>query len=305
VVASQGKRIESETLAFKGRRFEAAELALVRDVVCGFPGLSRQELAATVCELLGWQRPNGGSKVIECRELLELLAARGELTLPAPIATKPRGAQTRVPVTVRGDAQEPVVGTVGELAPVLLRRVATEAQRLLWRELVGRYHYLGHTMAFGAHLRYLVEVSRPMPRVVGCLQVSSPAWKMAPRDRWIGWTPAVRERNLQRIVNNSRFLLLPWVQVSNLASAVLAQMARQMPGEWESAYRVRPLLLETLVDRQRFAGTCYRAANWLELGITQGRGRQDRFHARHGECPKTVLVYPLVRRARELLGEAS
>lgn len=197
--------------------------------------------------------------------------------------------------------QEPLTGTVGEVAPVVLRLVREEADRLLWRELVGRYHYLGHKVPFGAHLRYLIEVSRPSARVVGCLQVSSPAWKMAPRDRWIGWSDEVRQRNLQHIVTNSRFLLLPWVEVRYLASHVLSLMAREVPAQWERSYGVRPYLLETLVDEHRFAGTCYRAANWIRLGVTQGRGRMDRAKKLKGASPKVILVFPLHRQARQLL----
>ena len=190
---------------------------------------------------------------------------------------------------------------MSEVTPVELTLVVKPDQRLLWRELVGRYHYLGHTVPFGAQLRYLVSVSRPEPRVVGCLQFSSAAWRMAARDGWIGWNDVQRARALQRIVNNSRFLLLPWVEVHNLASAVLARAARQLPGDWEAAYALRPLLLETLVDSARFAGTCYRAANWVALGTTTGRGRMDRAHRRHGRAPKAVFVYPLHRDARERL----
>jgi len=292
-------------LVFKGREFSCSDLELIREIVSTYPTLSRQELAGTTCELLGWSRPGGGLKIIECKELLCRLEADGWIELPALAKTKPRGARTSVPRTSRGEPQEPLVGTVRDVGPAKLTRVVDESARLLWRELVGRYHYLGHKMPFGAHLRYLIEVSRPTPRVVGCLQVSSPAWKMAPRDRWIGWSDKVRQQNLQRIVNNSRFLLLPWVEVRNLASCVLALLARQLPDEWERAYATRPVLLETLVDEQRFAGTCYRAANWIRLGVTQGRGRMDRKHRRHGESPKIIYVYPLHRHARQLLVQAS
>jgi hypothetical protein len=126
---------------------------------------------------------------------------------------------------------------------------------------------------------------------------------MAPRDRWIGWSDEVRQRNLQRVVNNSRFLLLPWIEVRNLASSVLALLARQLPDEWETAYALRPVLLETLVDERRFTGTCYRAANWIRLGVTQGRGRMDRQKKRQGESPKIIYVYPLQRRARQQLAQ--
>ncbi len=277
VVSRRGAR--SVALTFKGREFSKADLELVREVV-------------STC---------GGLKVIECKELLERLEADGLLQLPALARTKPRGTRTRIPRTERGEPGERIVGTVRDVAPLVLKRVTVPDDRLLWRELVGRHHYLGHKVPFGAHLRYLIEVSHPVRRVVGCLQVSSPAWKMAPRDRWIGWSDEARQRNLQRVVNNSRFLLLPWVEVRNLASSALALMARQMPDEWEEAYRTRPVLLETLVDERRFAGTCYLAANWTRVGVTTGRGRMDRYSQQKGAHPKAILVYPLHRRARQIL----
>ena len=168
---------------------------------------------------------------------------------------------------------------------------------------MGRYHYLGHTVPFGAHLRYLVFASRPVRAVVGCLQFSSPAWRMAARDRWIGWDDATRARNLQRVVNNSRFLLLPWVAVRNLASAVLARGLGQLVADWPQHYHIEPWLVETLVDPRRYHGGSYRAANWVALGATSGRGRMDRHGRRAGEAPKTVLVYPVVRNAKRRLRE--
>lgn len=193
------------------------------------------------------------------------------------------------------------MGTVRDVAPVTVELVADEAERRLWRELVGRHHYLGHKMPFGASLRYLVRVERPQPAVVGCLQFSSPAWRMDARDRWIGWDDGARRRNLQRVVQNSRFLLLPWVRVRNLATTVLSLAARRLPQDWWEHYRVHPVLLETLVDPSRYTGTCYRAANWLELGVTTGRGRMDRRHEREGAAPKTVWVYPVSPGATDAL----
>jgi hypothetical protein len=290
---------DDTAVAFKDRTFSETELALVREVVARCAGLSRQELANTVCELLDWRRPGGGLKTWECKEFLADLDARGLLSLPILRAGRPRGARTSVPHTQRGEAQPLLRGVLGDVEPVSLRLVRTGDERLLWRELVGRHHPLGHAVPFGAHLRYLIEVARPTPRVVGCVQVSSPAWRMAPRDRWIGWSDARRRQALQQVVNNSRFLVLPWVEVRYLASSVLAQSAREVPGAWESVYGVRPLLLETLVDASR-VGTCYRAANWVELGLTQGRGRMDRHRTRE-RVPKRVFVYPLTRDARQLL----
>lgn len=292
---------EPGSLRFCGRAVTWAQWALVREVVETCGGLSRTELAKTVCELLAWRRPNGGLKAHECRLWLEELEGRGLLVLPAGKTTRPRGRRTTVPVTAQGDEQPELVGTVRDVAPVTVELVGDDAQRRLWRELVGRHHYLGHTMPFGASLRYLVRVEQPRPAVVGCLQFSSPAWRMQARDRWIGWDEAARRRNLQRVVQNSRFLLLPWVRVRNLATTVLALAARRLPQDWWEHYRVRPVLLETLVDPSRYTGTCYRAANWLEVGVTTGRGRMDRRHEHEGAAPKTVWVYPVSPRATDAL----
>jgi hypothetical protein len=281
------------TIQFCGQSLSAFQWALLREVVESCSGLSRTELAKTVCDLLSWRRPNGGLKAHECRLLLEDLEGRGLVVLPAGKTTRPRGRRTTVPVTAQGDTQPELAGTVRDVAPVTVELVRDEAERRLWRELVGRHHYLGHKMPFGASLRYLVRVGRPAPRVVGCLQFSSPAWRIDARDRWIGWDDDARRRNLQRVVQNSRFLLLPWVRVRNLATTVLSLAARRLPQDWWEHYRVRPVLLETLVDPSRYTGTCYRAANWLELGRTTGRGRMDRRHEREGAAPKTVWVYPV------------
>ena len=290
-------------VVFRGRGFSEADLGLVREIVEGYPTLTRHELAQTVAELLEWVRPNGGTKWRECLDLLDELERRGMISLPELRATKPRGCRTRVPVTERGEAGQALVGIVADVKPVRLEKVERDAERRLWRELVGRYHYLGHKVPFGAHLRYLVWASRPVEAVVGCLQVSSPGWRVAVRDLWVGWDDATRADNLQRIVNNSRFLIVPWVTVKNLASHVLSLLARQVVGDWEAAYGTRPLALETFVDSQRFRGTCYRAANWEWLGVTTGRGRMDRDHARTGvgSEPKEVYVLPLTRHARRLL----
>lgn len=289
---------------FSGRSFTPEELALIREVVGSCSGLSRNELAQTVCELLGWKRPSGRLKALECGEFLERLDSMGVLDLPAKQSRRPVGSPTGVPVTARGDRGRDLFGEVGDIAPIEIEAVETENQRFLFRELVGRHHYLGHRVPFGAHLRYLVFASRPERTVVGCVQFSSPAWRMAVRDVWIGWDDSARQRNLQRVVNNSRFLILPWVRVKNLASRALSLALRRLCMDWPQRYGVEVLLVETLVDTSRYSGHCYRAANWILLGKTAGRGRMDREHLRHGASPKTVLIYPLVKDAARLLREA-
>jgi len=287
---------------FVGHDVSSQDLDLVRTIIGDYPTLSREELAATVCELLEWKRPTGRLKARECREWLERLSAAGMIALPPKRAGRPGGTATSIPRTARGEVQPVVSGTVRDIAPILIERVTTPDQRRLFRELVGRYHYLGHTVPFGAHLRYLVVASQPERQVVGCVQFSSPAWRMAARDRWIGWNDRTRARHLPRVVNNSRLLILPWVRVKNLASTILSQAARALVADWPRLYGVTPLLLETLVDPVRFDGASYRAANWIVVGTTSGRGRADRTH-RAVRRPKRVLLYPLVREAAQHLQE--
>lgn len=290
---------------FNGREFTVDELALIREVVETCSGLSRTELAETVCELLDWRRARGSPKGRECWEFLEKLDSRGVIRLPDKrSAGRPSGRRTSIPVTKRGDPGRALTGSVAEFEPLALDLVRDRERHLLFRELVGRHHYLGYAVPFGAHMRYLAYVSRPERTVVGCLQFSSPAWRMRVRDRWIGWAEATRARHLQRVVNNSRFLILPWVRIRNLASTVLSLAARRLRLDWHERYGIEPLLLETLVDPSRYTGACYRAANWVELGLTAGRGRMDRENLRHGAAPKTVLVRPLVKDACRRLRES-
>jgi len=295
--------VGEDTWNFVGHAVRADELELIRSIVDEFSGLSRMELASTVCELLGWTRATGRLKARECRDLLERLEAAGQIRLPGKRVGRPRGTRTRVPVTTRGDVLAPVTGTVHDLGSLVVERVTTADHRLLFRELVGRHHYLGYAVPYGAQLRYLISATRPQRQVVACVQFSSAAWRMAPRDAWIGWDDATRIRRLPQVVNNSRFLILPWISAWNLASTILSRVVRHVATDWATTYGITPLLLETLVDPRRFDGASYRAANWIVVGTTTGRGRNDR-HRRVVRAPKRVLVYPLVSdAARRLRGQ--
>ena len=296
---------DSSGFRCSGRMFTVSEIALICEVVATCQGLSRKELANTISELVGWTRANGSLKEAECLMLLARLEAQGLLRLPAKQQTRPVGSVTSIPHTEAGEAGVPLNGRVETFAPVCVERVADADARLRFRELVDRYHTLGYKVPFGAHLQYLISISRPVPTVVGCVQFSSAAWRMQARDRWIGWDDVTRARHLPQVVNNSRLLLLPWVHIQNLASATLARALRRLPADWQAQYGVTPLLVETLVDPARYIGACYRAANWVELGETSGRGRDDRQHRRHGARPKRVWVYPLRRDAQApLRGES-
>lgn len=292
---------DSRELGCGGRMFTASEIALIGEVAATCRGLSRKELANTIGELLDWRRANGSLKQPECLQLLERLEGQGVLALPAKRQTRPTGSVTSIPRTEAGQAGEPLIGPLAGFGPVSIERVVEAQQRQRFRELVDRHHPLGYKVPFGAHLEYLVWIRRPAPAVAGCLQFSSAAWRIQARDRWIGWDDSTRARHLQQVVNNSRFLLLPWVHIKNLASAALAQAMRCLPADWQAQYGVTPLLVETFVDAARYSGVCYRAANWMEIGQTSGRGRDDRQHRRQGAQPKRVLVYRLRRDAQARL----
>jgi hypothetical protein len=284
-------------VTFCGRTFTAQEMELMRVVAHDYAGLGVTEIARTVCELLEWKRPNGGLKNHECRQLLERLQAAGVVTLPALRKLGGKGPRP-VDLSQPSFEPEPVECAARECEPLELALVEGPAESRLWREHVERYHYLGCRVPFGANLRYWV---RNHQQELACLLWTSPAWKMKPRDIWIGWSDEQRQRNLQWILNNGRFLILPWVRVKGLASKILALSARQLPRDWHTRYGHRPLLLETLVDTDRFRGTCYRAANWIHVGHTAGRGRMDREHQKHGQAIKDIYIYPLVRDVRHRL----
>jgi hypothetical protein len=195
------------------------------------------------------------------------------------------------------DPGEPLDKSAGALTPLALRRVGTKCESRLWNEYIQRYHYLGHKPLPGAQLRYTVY-SAAQP--IALLGFGAAAWMSAPRDRYIGWTPEQRQRNLSLIVNNARFLILPWIQSKNLASMLLAKTAKILPHHWQEVYGYRPVLLETFVEKPRFRGTCYNAANWVYLGQTQGRGKLG--PAGKQSVPiKDLWVYPSDRRFREAL----
>ncbi len=280
---------------FCGREFTGEEVSLIQEVVETCGRISRTELAHTVCELLDWKRANGGLKARECRDLLERLESQGVLTLPPKKSSGSRKSRKCITPAGEGQVHSALTGSVEAFAPLDVQLVESRQQRQHFKELVSRYHYLGYAIPYGARLQYLVFVTRPRREVVGCVQFSSPAWRMKVRDQWIGWDDATRKDRLQHVVNNSRLLIV--ARISNLASLLLSCVLRRLRTDWCRHYGLEPGLVETLVDRQRFYGGCYRAANWIVLGETSGRGRMDRGHQRHGAQVKTVLVYPLVKNA--------
>lgn len=286
-------------VSFCGHALTNDELDLVRRITREFSNLTVTELAATLCELLHWRRPNGELKCRECYLFLLELQRRGWLPwLPA--------VQLRHPRQSRGKAEPPALlpapisGPLEQYRPIRLELIEDAAQRRLFRQYLKQHHYLGYRAPYGAQLRYWVRAAQPELPPLAALLFTSAAWRMAPRDRFIGWSDEARQRHLPMVINNSRFLILPWTRIVHLASHILALAARQLPQDWQARYAVEPVLMETLVDPTRYRGTCYRAANWRETGMTQGRGRMDRFHT-GGSVPKQIFLFPLHRYWRQRL----
>lgn len=286
---------------FCGRTFNYEEISEIKEIIDNCTGISRTELSNTVCELFNWKRPSGRLKTVECRQFLEHLESKGLIKLPSRQKGRPVGVKTKVGRSKKGESQSIITGKVKDYSPLELIRVKDKKERNLWYEYVDRHHYLGYQLPFGAQIRYFIESQKDGHKLLGCMQFSSPAWKMGARDSWIGWSDEQRRHNLQKIINNSRFLIFPWIRIKNLASSVLAMASREVADDWERVYGYRPVLLETLVDKRRFRGTCYKAANWTHVGTTTGRGRMDRESKGKGRSPKEIYLYPLTSRFREAL----
>ncbi|MBK8283939.1 MAG: IS4 family transposase [Ahniella sp.] len=280
-----------------GRDFDEQVIQRINAEVAGVSDLTRAALSQRVCDWLGWMDARGQPKQMSARVALSALAKRGLVQLPAP--TRARAQTSSVTEPIAGIAR--VLMDLAELGSVEIKPVAAgdrEASRV-WRGLMDQYHPLGSGPLVGAQLRYLIV--SPQHGFLGALAFSAPAWRLGPRDRFIGWDDAGRTAHLQQVVCNSRFLLLPSVQVKHLASHVLATCLQRLAQDWLARYGYSPVLVETFVDRASHLGTCYRAANWLWVGDSRGRGRQDAAHAR-ARSVKAVYVYPLIRNWRERLG---
>ena len=284
-------------MRYCGRHFEPAEIELIGELL-KTPQINRARLSRAVCERLNWRRDNGGLKDMSCRVALLRMQADGLIALPPPRNAKPVAYRSYPHIEQAGLAPSRLPDI--DLATLRVDLVLNKADSLLWNAYIQRHHYLGHQLMPGAQLRYFV---RAAGHIVAALGFGASAWKVKPRDQLIGWTRDQRQRNLHLIVNNARFLILPWIRCKNLASRILALISRRLPADWHARYAYRPLLLETFVEKSRFTGTCYKAANWQHLGDTQGRGKLDTQH-RNAQPIKSIWVYPLVRNfQRQLCNE--
>ena len=279
-----------------GRDFSESERQTIRQIITSDDRPNRAKISRRVCEAFGWYKQDGGLKEMSCRVALLRMERDGLIQLPPP--EKGNGNRTaRVRMSTASDPKPDVCVGAGALGPLRLELVVKGTSSQLWNELIERYHYLGHKRLPGAQLRYFVYGG---PHLLAALGFGASAWSVAGRDRTIGWSPNQRKNKLHLIVNNARFLILPWIKSRNLASKILSLASKQIGDDWYSRYHYRPVLLETFVEIGRFAGTCYRAANWQQVGITQGRGKLEKSH--QGKLPqKYVLLYPLVKDFKQQL----
>ena len=253
-----------------GRKISRQQLDEILETVGLFPNLSRQELAATISEHLGWVTVTGSNKLNACMKLLEKLECKGLIRLPAK-QEQYRRNQSQKPITLtsRTDRRSDITGNLKGIGQVSVEVVTDKESTGLWNEYVSRYHYLGYKQPFGYFLRYFVESEQGL---LGCILFAGAGKALRVRDRWIGWTKEHRLRNLTWVINNSRFLILPWVKVKNLGSHILGQALRRIRDDWQERWGYRPLVAESFVDPQRYEGCSYKAANWHYLGMTTGEG---------------------------------
>jgi len=283
----------------QGRMVTLEDLEAIRGLIADHPQSSRLNLATLLCQFWDWHSPAGKIKLKSARELLDKLHHAGLIVLPPLRPTPKRKAEKQKQQTLFFEPPPTQKRTLQELLPLRFEQVTAKNKSALWNELIERYHYLHSSHLFGARIRYLVYSRDEM---IAALSFSAAAWQVEPRDRFIGWNQYQRRRNLQLIVNNSRFLILPWIKCQNLVSTLLSQVIKRLPDDWEQTYGYRPVLLETFVDGEIFGGTSYMASNWIYVGFTKGKGRQGKGKKnKRIVSEKDIFLYPLQKDFRERL----
>jgi len=286
-------------VSYRHRVITEDDLVFIRKLIIEHPGSSRRDLSKRLCQAWGWVQANGALRDMVCRGLMLMLHRGGLIELP-PVRRVPRNPMVdrNHPSLVSVD-QAPLQMALGELGPLEVRQVRRTAEEALFNSLLRHHHYLGYTQPVGEHLKYLV-FARGRP--IACVAWSSAPRHLGSRDRFIGWDKKARLKNIRLLAYNTRFLILPWVKVPHLASHILGRMGRTLSVDWQRVYAHPIYFVETFIDLQRFAGTCYRAANWTVLGQTTGRGKDDLAHKANRSI-KEVLGYPLVKDFRKRLSQ--
>jgi hypothetical protein len=284
-------------VVYRGRSVTSEQIAFIRRWIADRPELSRWKLSRELCEAWQWKQANGALRDMVCRGLLLLLDRAGEIELP-PVRRMVRNriAERARPARVLVE-ERALQGSLGDLQPLEFVQVRRTPEEALFHSLLEQHHYLGYQRPVGEHLKYLVKAH---DQPIACLAWSSAPRHLKLRDRYLGWSDEARQRNVHLLAYNTRFLILPWIRVPHLASHILGRMAKIVPQDWQKLYAHPVWWLETFVDTSRFRGTCYRAANWREIGTTAGRGhRAPKFE--QTRPVKKMLGLPLHRRFREIL----
>jgi hypothetical protein len=287
-------------LHYRGRAISGQDIGYIQKLIDTHPGESRRTLSKKLCEAWQWKQANGALRDMVCRGLLLMLDRAGHIELP-PVKLVPHNPLARRvrPEPVHVDTT-PLESELRQIQPLEFTQVRRSPDEPLFNSLMEQHHYLGYEQPVGEHLKYLV---RAQGRPLACVAWSSAPRHIGARDRYIGWDQRARRRNIHCIAYNTRFLILPWVRVNHLASHILGRMAARISEDWQSMYGHPIWFLETFVDPERFRGACYRAANWVVLGATTGRGKQSNSYVPNRSI-KQVLGYALTKRFRELLGAA-
>jgi hypothetical protein len=282
---------------YRGRVITPEDIAFIRRLIADNPRASRRRLSAKLCEAWPWKQANGALRDMVCRGLLLLLHRAGEIELP-PIRFRTLNPFVRrePPAPMLIDTT-PIIGALSELRPVAVQQVRRTADEPLFNSLMEQYHYLSYEQPVGEHLKFLAWAKG---RPIACIAWSSAPRHLGSRDRYIGWSAEARRRNIRFLAYNTRFLILPWVRVPHLASHILGRMAATLSDDWQAMYHHPVYFAETFIDPERFRGTCYRAANWVPMGVTTGRGKADQTH-RPNRSIKEVFGLPLTPHFRELL----
>jgi hypothetical protein len=288
-------------LTYRGRAVTADDLVFIQRMISAHPTASRRALSKKLCAAWNWIQPNGTPRDMVCRGLLLALYRAGHIELPPQRRFPPNPLAKRGRPAVPDIDRTTLHGPLKVVQPLEFRQVRRTPEERLCNSLIEQYHYLGYTQPVGEHLKYLVYAGE---RPIAALAWSSAPRHLGCRDRYIGWSAEARRRNIRFLAYNTRYLILPWVQVPHLASHILGYMARRLPGDWERVYGHPVYFLETFVDPQRNRGTCYRAANWVYLGQTTGRGKDDQT-GKPNRSLKDMLGYPLRRDFRVLLSHLS
>ena len=282
---------------YRGRSVTESDIAVIKEIIAARPEGSRRFISQEVCRAWEWRQANGVLKDMVCRSLLLLLQSEGLIKLPPPKCKVLNPlANRKKPVKIEVDTT-PIQCPIDELYPIHLKQVRRTRLEKLFNSLISEHHYLGYTQPVGEHLKYIAFSN---DRPIACLAWSSAPWYIGARDRFIGWSSETRQKNLCLIINNTRFLVLPWVEVSHLASHLLALNRRRVSEEWGLVYNHPVYLLETFVDTERFQGTCYKADNWIYVGKTTGRGKLSKSR-KPTLSKKAVYVYPLTKDFRDRL----